>query len=253
MNITGKMFLIVCPLLFLAGFIDSIGGGGGLISLPAYLLAGLPYQTAMGCNKFSSSFGVATSTIRFLKKGFLNVSLAIPTVIASVLGSTLGARLMIRIDNSFMETLLLVLLPVSGLVIFLPGAFRPDSQWTGAPGPRVWICAIAVALVMGFYCGFYGPGSGTFMIIAFTVFTGMSTPQANAHTKVINLTANITTLTVFLQSGQLPLFLSLAGAVCHMLGSFLGSGIAMKNNIRISRSIVLLVLAMLFVKILIGF
>ena len=252
MNITGEMFLVVCPLLFLAGFIDSIGGGGGLISLPAYLLAGLPYQTAMGCNKLSSSFGVATSTVRFLKKGFLNVRLVIPTVIASVLGSTLGARLMIHIDNSFMEAMLLVLLPVSALVIFLPGAFRPDSRWKGAPGPKVWICAIAVALVMGFYCGFYGPGSGTFMILAFTIFAGMSTPQANAHTKVINLTANITTLTVLLQSGQLPIFLSLAGAACHMTGSFLGSGIAMKNNVRISRTIVLLVLAMLFVKILTG-
>ena len=252
MNITGEMFLIVCPLLFLAGFIDAIGGGGGLISLPAYLLAGLPYQMAMGCNKLSSSFGVSMSAYRFLKKGFLNVKLAIPTVAASILGSTLGARLMIRIDNSFMETLLLILLPVSALVVLFPGAFRPESRWKGQPDGKVWISAIAVALVMGFYCGFYGPGSGTFMILAFTLFAGMSTPQANAHTKVINLTANITTLTVILRTGQLPILLALAGAACHMTGSFLGSGIAMKNNVRISRTIVLLVLAMLFVKILTG-
>ena len=252
MNITGEMFLVVCPLLFLAGFIDSIGGGGGLISLPAYLLAGLPYQTAMGCNKLSSSFGVATSTVRFLKKGFLNVRLVIPTVITSVLGSTLGARLMIHIDNSFMEAMLLVLLPVSALVIFLPGAFRPDSRWKGAPGPKVWICAIAVALVMGFYCGFYGPGSGTFMIIAFTIFAKMSLPQANAQTKVINLTTNITSLTILLMEGSVLLPLGMAGAVCNMTGSFLGTGIAIKNNTRITRPVILLVMILLFIKILAG-
>ncbi len=252
MNITTEMFLIVCPLLFLAGFIDSIGGGGGLISLPAYLLAGLPYQMAMGCNKLSSSFGIVMSVSRFIKKGFLNFKLAIPTVAASILGSTLGARLMIRIDNSFMETLLLILLPVSALVVLMPGSFRPESRWKGEPDAKVWISAVAVALIMGFYCGFYGPGSGTFMILAFTIFAGMSTPQANAHTKIINLTANITTLTVILRNGQLPILLALAGAACHMAGSFLGAGIAMKNNVRISRTIVLLVLAMLFVKILTG-
>lgn len=248
--LTPKMFLIVCPLLFLSGLIDAVGGGGGLISLPAYLLAGLPYQIAMGCNKLSCSFGIVISTARFLKKGFLNIKLAIPTVFAAMLGSSIGAKVMILMDNSFMETLLLFLLPISALVVMLPGAFRTESRWKGEPGIKVWVSAIAVALGMGFYCGFYGPGSGTFMILAFTMFVGMSTPQANAHTKIINLTANITTLTVLLQEGNLPIPLGLAGAACHMLGSFIGSGIAAKNNVTITRSIVLLVLALLFLKIL---
>lgn len=244
------MFLIACPLLFLAGLIDAIGGGGGLISLPAYLLVGLPYQVAMGCNKLSSSFGIVVTTVRFLKKGFLNIKLAIPTVLASMLGSAIGARVMILIDNAFMEKLLLFLLPVSALVVMLPGAFRKEAKWEGEPGLSVWVKAIAVALVMGFYCGFYGPGSGTFMILAFTMLVGMSTPQANAHTKIINLTANITTLTVLLQEGNIPIVLGLAGAACHMLGSYFGSGIAVKNNTKITRSIVLFVLALLFLKLL---
>lgn len=248
--LTAKMFFIVCPLLFLAGLIDAVGGGGGLISLPAYLLAGLPYQTAMGCNKLSCSFGIVISTTRFLKKGFLNIKLAIPTVLASMLGSSLGAKLMLVMDNGFMETLLLFLLPLSAIVVLLPGAFRETPWWDGSPGPAVWGKAIAVALLMGFYCGFYGPGSGTFLILAFTMLVGMSTPQANAHTKVINLTANVTTLVVLLQEGQIPLLLGLSGAACHMLGSYIGSGIAVKNNTRITRLVVLLVLALLFVKLL---
>lgn len=248
--LTPSMFFIVCPLLFLSGLIDAVGGGGGLISLPAYLLAGLPYQVAMGCNKLSCSFGIVVTTARFLKKGFLNIKLAIPTVFASMLGSTIGAKVMLLIDNAFMEKLLLILLPVSALVVMLPGAFRTEPKWEGKPGPIVWLKSIAVALFMGFYCGFYGPGSGTFMILAFTMLVGMSTPQANAHTKIINLTANITTLTVLLQEGNIPIALGLAGAGCHMLGSYIGSGIAARNNIKITRSIVLFVLALLFLKIL---
>lgn len=248
--LTPAMFFIVCPLLFLSGLIDAVGGGGGLISLPAYLLAGLPYQVAMGCNKLSCSFGIVVTTARFLKKGFLDIKLAIPTVFASMLGSTIGAKVMLLIDNAFMEKLLLILLPVSALVVMLPGAFRTEAKWKGKPGLSIWLKSIAVALFMGFYCGFYGPGSGTFMILAFTMLVGMSTPQANAHTKIINLTANITTLTVLLQEGNLPIVLGLAGAACHMLGSYIGSGIAARNNIKVTRSIVLFVLALLFLKIL---
>ena len=250
MLITPQMYLVVCPLMFLAGLIDSVGGGGGLISLPAYLLAGLPYQMALGCNKLASSFGVAVTTTRLLKKGFLNIKMAILTAFAAVLGSSIGARIMVMMDNSFMEKLLLVLIPVSAVVVLFPGAFRTEPKWKGEPGPRVWISAIGVALFMGLYCGFYGPGSGTFMILAFTMFVGMSTPQANAHAKVINLTSNITALVVLLQEGTLPILLSMAGAACHMLGSFIGSGIAAKNNVKITRSIVLLVLLLLYLKIL---
>ena len=109
MTLTPQMFLVVCPLLFLAGFIDAVGGGGGLISLPAYLLAGLPYQVAVGCNKLSATCGTVLTTARFMKNGFINFKLSVPTIFAAILGSSIGANLMLRMDNSFMQTLLLVL------------------------------------------------------------------------------------------------------------------------------------------------
>ena len=248
--LTPKAFLIVCPLLFLAGFIDSVGGGGGLISLPAFMLVGLPYPVATGCNKLSCFFGITLSTCRFLKKGFLNLKLAIPTIFAAILGSALGAEFMLRIDNSFMEKLMLFLIPVSAFVVMMPGTFRAEPKWQSKPTGKVWLHTTLVALVMGFYCGFYGPGSGTLMILAFTIFAGMSTPQANAHAKVINMTSIITALSVLLREGTLPLLLCAASAVCHMLGSYIGSGIAMKNNVKVTRLIVLLVLALLYLKIL---
>lgn len=250
MALTWNMFVIVCPLLFIAGFIDAIGGGGGLISLPAYLLAGLPYQMAVGCNKLSATCGTTLTAARFIKNGLVNFTLALPSVVAAILGSTLGARLMLQMDNSFMEKLLLVLLPISAVVVLHPRLFRDNPTRPLTLDSRTWITTLAVALSMGFYDGFYGPGSGTFMILAFTLFTKMSLPQANAQTKMINLTTNITTLTILLLEGSVLLPLGLAGAVCNMLGSFLGTGLAIRNNTRITRPIIVLVLVLLFLKIL---
>lgn len=252
MEVTLQMFLTVCPLLFLAGFVDAVGGGGGLISLPAYLLAGLPYQMAVGCNKLSATCGTVLTAARFLKNGFINIKLSIPTIFAAIAGSSIGANLMLRMDNSFMQTLLLVLLPVTAAVVMHPKLFRNNPHGQLTLDTQTWITAIAVALVMGFYDGFYGPGSGTFMIIAFTLFAKMSLPHANAQTKVINLTTNITSLTILLMEGSVLLSLGLAGAVCNMTGSFLGTGIAIKNNTRITRPVILLVMILLFVKILTG-
>ena len=250
MELTLNMFAIVCPLLFLAGFIDAVGGGGGLISLPAYLLAGLPYQVAVGCNKLSATCGTVLTTARFIKNGFVNFKLAIPTIFAAIAGSYAGANLMLSMDNSFMEKLLLILLPVSAIVVMHPKLFRDNPHGQLRLNAKTWITAIAVALVMGFYDGFYGPGSGTFMIIAFTLFAKMSLPQANAQTKVINLTTNITSLTILLMEGSVLLPLGLAGAVCNMAGSFLGTGLAIKNNSKITRTIIVLVLCLLFLKLL---
>ena len=252
MELTAQMFLVVCPLLFLAGFVDAIGGGGGLISLPAYLLAGLPYQVAVGCNKLSATCGTVLTAARFLKNGFINIKLSIPTIFAAIAGSSIGAKLMLQMDNSFMQTLLLVLLPVTAVIVMHPKLFRDNPHGQLKLDAKTWITAITVALVMGFYDGFYGPGSGTFMIIAFTIFAKMSLPQANAQTKVINLTTNITSLTILLMEGSVLLPLGLAGAVCNMTGSFLGTGIAIKNNTRITRPVILLVMILLFVKILTG-
>lgn len=252
MELTVQMFLVVCPLLFLAGFVDAIGGGGGLISLPAYLLAGLPYQVAVGCNKLSATCGTVLTAARFLKNGFINVKLSIPTIFAAIAGSSIGANLMLQMDNSFMQTLLLVLLPVTAVIVMHPKLFRDNPHGQLKLDAKTWITTITVALVMGFYDGFYGPGSGTFMIIAFTIFAKMSLPQANAQTKVINLTTNITSLTILLMEGSVLLPLGLAGAVCNMTGSFLGTGIAIKNNTRITRPVILLVMILLFIKILAG-
>jgi uncharacterized membrane protein YfcA len=103
---------------------------------------------------------------------------------------------------------------------------------------------------VGFYDGFYGPGTGTFLIIAFTVFANLSLSSANAQAKVINLTTNLTSLTIFLLNGQVIFLLGIAAAVCNMVGGYLGAGLAISKGSRITRPVIILVLVLLLLKVL---
>ncbi len=250
MTLTPRMFLIVCPLLFLAGLVDSIGGGGGLISLPAYLFAGLPVHAAVATNKLSSACGTSVVTARFIKNGLVNFRVVLPGVAAAMLGSAIGARLSLLASEALIRWLLLPVLPIAAFFVLNHHLF-PDRENAPAVADRrtILVCVIA-ALIIGVYDGFYGPGTGTFLIIAFTVFAKMSVGAANAQAKVINLTTNLTSLAVFLASGQVVIMLGLAAAACNMLGGWVGSGLAMQKGTKITRPTILIVLLLLLFKIL---
>ena len=253
MKLTPLMFIIVCPMLFAAGFVDAIGGGGGLISLPAYLFAGLPVHMAIATNKLSSSCGTALATGRFIRQGLVNFRLAVPSVVAAVLGSSLGARLSLAVSEEIMKSILLAVLPVAAFIVLNKHLFRNDGKHTPVADRRTMVICIAAAFVIGIYDGFYGPGTGTFLIIAFTVLARMTVESANAQTKVINLTTNITSLTFFLLNGQVLFPLGLVGALCNMAGNWVGSGLAITKGTKIVRPFVLLVLLLLLAKILFNF
>lgn len=250
MALTPKMFLIVCPMLFLAGFVDSIAGGGGLISLPAYLFAGLPVHTAIGTNKLSSSCGTALTTARFIRGGLIRWKLALPGIGAAMLGSSLGSRMSLMADEKLIRGVLFVVLPLAAFIVLNPRLFPDRQEKEVIVNVRTIAVCVVAALVIGFYDGFYGPGTGTFLIIAFTAFGKLSVSAANAHAKVINLTTNITSLIVFLHGGTVLIPLGLAAAACNMLGNYIGSGLAMKGGAKITRPIILIVLFMLLIKLL---
>ena len=252
MELTLHAFLIVCPLLFLAGFVDSIGGGGGLISVPAFLMAGLPPHAAVATNKLAACGSLAISTTHFFRNKCISIRLAIPSVIAAILGSSIGAHLSLMLSEKTMTVLLLILLPVSAFFVLNKKLFKDNGKETVTLDRRTYITATLAAFFVGGYDGFYGPGCGTFLIIAFTVFAGLSMRNANGQSKVINLTTNITSLTVFLLNGRVLIPIGLAGCICNMLGGYLGAVLALKNGTKIVKPVILLVLTLLFLKIITG-
>ena len=248
-QLTPKMFLIVCPMLFLGGFVDAIGGGGGLISLPAYLFAGLPIHSSIATNKLSSACGTSLATGRFIRHGLVDFKLAVPSVICAIAGSSLGAQISLHMSDRVMKYVLLIALPVAAFFVLNKNLFQ-DSGRTVKEDLRTYIVASIAAFIIGMYDGFYGPGTGTFLIIAFTVFAKMGLMSANAQSKVINLTTNVTSLVIYLLHGQVVIPLGIAAAACNMAGGYIGSGLAMEKGSKIVRPVILIVLFLLLIKIL---
>ena len=252
MELTMKAFLIVCPMLFLAGFVDSIGGGGGLISIPAFLMAGLPPHAAVATNKLGAFGGLFLSTMRFIRNKCISIKLAVPSVLAAIAGSYLGAHLSLRVNEKVMTYILFIILPVSTFLVLNKKLFNNTGSDEIILNWRSYVTVTLAAFIIGGYDGFYGPGTGTFLIIAFTVFAKLSIKMANGQAKIINLTTNITSLIVFLLNGQVLIPLALAACVCNMAGGYIGAGLALQNGAKIVRPIILFVLGLLFVKIIFG-
>jgi uncharacterized membrane protein YfcA len=241
-------FLIVCPLVFLASFVDSVAGGGGLISLPAYVFAGLPIHAAIATNKLSASCGAFMATLRFFKNRYLDMGLAIPSVVAALVGSALGAKLVLMVPEKVTGYLL-----IAALVIAAYYTLRKKSELgevvKDMSRKRAMVLASAVSFVVGGYDGFYGPGTGTFLILLFTGLVHMDIRTASGNAKMINLASNLGSLVVFLISGKVIVVLGLVAAVFSILGGWIGAGLVIKKGSRIVRPIILVVLTLLFIKI----
>lgn len=246
-------FLLVCPLVFLAGLLDSIAGGGGLISLPAYLMAGLPGHTAVATNKLSSTLGTAVSTARYLKKGCVKPGLIFPTVAAALAGSLLGARLLLLTDERSVRFLLLAVLPAAAFIVLRPSG--PLSEKTAGtreepPLRGMLLPAVLCSFVIGAYDGFYGPGTGTFLMLALTGIVHMDVRSASGNSKCINLASNAAALITFLINGRILIPLGLAAAACSVLGNYIGSGLVVKNGAKIVRPVVIIALILVTVRLL---
>lgn len=249
-------YLIVCPLVFLAGFVDAIAGGGGLISLPAYIIAGVPAHFALGTNKLASSMGTTVSTGRYLKNGYMKgkqmIRIAVLCCVASLIGSSIGSSLSLRVSEQVLKNLMIVVLPV--VAFYVMRNKNLGSVETKEPLPDKAMLAIAVlaAFFIGGYDGFYGPGTGTFLILILTGAARMDVRKASALTKVINLASNVAALTTFLVNGTVLYGLGLAAGIFCIAGHYIGSGLVVHNGQRIVRPVILIVLAILFVKIITG-
>ncbi|SHH30442.1 hypothetical protein SAMN02745245_01019 [Anaerosphaera aminiphila DSM 21120] len=251
--LTFKTLIILCPLLFFAGFVDSIGGGGGLISLPAFLFAGLPIHTAIGTNKLQSTCGTFISTIRFIGHGFVNLKFMIPAIITAFIGSAIGSKLTMLFTEKQLSYLMIIVLPIAGFLVLNKKLFNLNLDQEIVYNKKTYIITSLSSFVIGCYDGFYGPGTGTFLILAFTVFAKMNVVYANGNSKLINLATNFSSLIVFLLSGKIIIPLGIIGALFNMAGNYVGSSLAMKDSQKIMRPVIIFVLILLTIKIIGGF
>lgn len=247
-----QQFLIVCPLVFLAGFVDSIAGGGGLISFPAYMLAGVPVHVILGTSKLSSFPGAIVAAIRFAKNKYINWKLAIPCALAAMAGAFLGANIALRADEKLIKSLMLVVLPVVAFYVLRNKELGEDTEKDGLPWKKTLLMGMAASLLIGAYDGFYGPGTGTFLILIFSGMIKLNMKEAAGVSKFINLSADISALGTFFMEGKVNYMLGITAALFCIAGSYLGSGLVVNNGQKIVRPVVIVVLALLFLKIITG-
>ena len=238
---------LICVLVFLAGYVDSIAGGGGFVSLPAYLIAGLPTHAALATNKLSSTMGTAVATWHYARSGFIDIRLALLSVACALVGSTFGSNLMLMVDESALRIILLVVIPVSATYVLRAKALgaRPGG---GRPLRQTILCCLVIAFVIGVYDGFYGPGTGTFLMLLFGGLAKLRLDEAVGLTKAVNLSTNAAALAVFLLHGQTLVVLGLIAGAFSIAGNYLGAHTYTKSGGFLARPLTLIVLAVFMVR-----
>ncbi|MBR5090809.1 MAG: TSUP family transporter [Ruminiclostridium sp.] len=239
-------YIIICPLVFIAGFIDAVAGGGGLVSLPAYMMTGLPVHSCVATNKMSAFMGTTVTTIKYAKSGFIPWKTALFCIPCAIGGSALGAGLSLLIPDMIFTIVMIVVVPLTGIYVLVKkDAFAPRK--THGEAATIIIC-VAASFVIGVYDGFYGPGTGTFLILILTGLAGMELTKANGLTKAINFSTNISALVVFLINGQVLFPLGIIAGVFNIAGNYLGAARFEKNGSKIVKPVLIIVLSVFFIK-----
>jgi len=248
---TFEMTPLMYPLLFggalLAGWIDSIAGGGGMVTIPLLLGVGVPPQMVLGTNKFQASFGSFTAARHYIRKEVVPLPDAMPGIAFTLAGSALGTLAVQRMDPSVLNVLIpFLLLFIAGFMVFTPSLGTVEARPRMG---RILFYTIA-GLALGFYDGFFGPGVGSFWAIAFVTGLGFDFTRATGYTKVMNFTSNVVSFFVFVAGGHVLWLPGLVMAAGQIAGARLGSGMAVTKGSSFIRPIFIVAVILTTLKLL---
>lgn len=231
-----------------AGCIDAIAGGGGLLTLPALLWIGLPPVEALATNKLQGSFGTASATLRFLRHGAIDLRALGPAAVLTFAGAAFGSWLVGRIDPGSLARLLPALLVAFALYFLLSPRVGdlPSRRRLGLPA-----FGVLAGAGIGFYDGVFGPGTGSFFALAFVALLGHDLRQATAGSKLLNFASNLAALLVFALGGHVAWTIGLVMAVGQSLGAWLGAHLVIRQGARLVRPLLVTVSLLLSVRLLV--
>ncbi|MEG2017797.1 MAG: TSUP family transporter [Clostridium sp.] len=228
--------IFLCIAGFLAAFVDSIAGGGGIISVPSYMIVGLPTHIALGTNKFAATMGSLTSSINFIRSGNCNFKLLKIVAPFTLIGSILGVKTVLLIDESFLQPLVLVLILAIGIYTFFSKSLGEEDNFKGLTNKNLCL-SILLGFSLGFYDGFFGPGTGTFLVFGFINILGLNFLKASANARVLNFVSNISALVTFAISGNINYLIGIPVCIFMILGAKIGTKLAIKKGNKIIKPI----------------
>ena len=244
-----KALLIICPLVFLGGFVDAVAGGGGLITLPAYLAAGLPMHLAYGTNKLSSCCGLFFSTAKYARSGYVRWRPGLVAGVGALIGSSLGVRLVLVLSEETLRWILVCILPLVAVVLLFNRNFGQEQKPRDLSPTLLYLMVFLIGLVVGAYDGFFGPGAGTFLVIGFTAIVGWNLTTATGNAKVVNFCSNLAALVGYISSGNVSFAIGFPALLCGIAGNYLGAAVAVKKGASFIRPVVIFAVSLLFVNI----
>ncbi|WP_116653123.1 TSUP family transporter [Pelagibacterium sediminicola] len=230
-----------------AGFVDAVAGGGGLIALPALLSAGLSPVAALATNKAQSVVGTVTAAFTFWRSGYVAIRTLVPGIVATFVGSYIGAAVVKAIDTSALA----VAVPAAIIAVALYFTLSPSIKDVDRTARlKFSIFVPAIGFVIGFYDGLFGPGTGSFFMLCFVALFGLSATRASAHTKVLNVTSNLAALALFIPAGDVLWPVAIVMAIGQLIGGYLGALTGIKYGAKVIRPLVIVVSIALAVKLL---
>ena len=237
-----QILIILCLFACLAGFVDAIVGGGGLIQTPASLimLPQLPVATVIGSLKLPSFSGTFFAARQYVRKVPIDWKLMVWMALTAFISSFLGSELLTQMSNRFMKPLILLVLVLVAIYTYSKKDFGQFTQKALTKVQKT-VYSLCICLVIGFYDGFIGPGAGSFLVLAFISFMGLDFLHASANAKLINLATNLGSICLFLLKGSIIWKLAIPMAICNAIGGFLGAKMAIAKGNRFIRIFFLLV------------
>ncbi|HZY68231.1 MAG TPA: TSUP family transporter [Devosia sp.] len=231
----------------LAGFVDAIAGGGGMIALPALLAAGVPPVTALGTNKLQSVIGTGMAAITYWRRGYVSLRALSVAILFTVLAAFMGAFVVKQIDTAILETAVPVaLVGIALYFLFAPKLTDEDSH----ARLRFALFVPVMGATIGFYDGIFGPGTGSFLTMGFVALFGLGVTRAAGNTKILNLASNLGALALFIPSGDIMWTAAAAMAIGQIVGGYLGALTGIRFGARLIRPLVVIISLLLAARLL---
>ncbi|QUM83918.1 TSUP family transporter [Moritella sp. 28] len=243
-DITVWILLALMASALAAGFIDSIAGGGGLILVPSFILVGLPPQVALGQEKIVSTLGTIAAIRNFVKNKKVIWTAVASGIPAGLIGAYVGAEAILYFDPDTVGKIILGMLPIGIVISFIPKKDHHQSDQT-INAKIIYFGVPLAVLIIGFYDGFFGPGTGSFLILVLHYLLKFDLVSASATSKLFNFSSNIGALIAFMLAGKLLYMLAFPLVMMNLIGNHLGSASAMKlgpNFVRKTLSVSLMLL-----------
>ncbi len=240
--------LACCLAFFFAGIVDSVTGGGGLITIPVMLAAGIPVHYITGTNQCSAWIGAGVAACKYVKSGKVHLRSALITLPFALVGSYTGARLNLMVPDHYLKIFMLLTVPVMAAFVFANNNLGTDDRVDEQSAASVAAISALIGLVLGGYQGFYGPGAGMFFMLAYAALLKLDLVRATGNTRfVIALSSTMSVLT-YAASDAVIVNLALAATVFNIAGSYLGAALAIKNGAKVIRPVLFCVVLLLIVK-----